>query len=217
MARPRRVAELLYKGIGGEAFQDRLAQVRVLREWGEVVGPRVAQVTRAVSVRNGVLTVAVCGAVWKAEIEFLKHDILAAINARLGREGVSGIRLTSGYRGRERKEPAAREEDREVRVGSRERRRIEHAVAQVSDTDLRAALAAAWLSKKRLDERKRQAGCRRCRSCGEYGTWRAGVCQACAIDIMSAAGRTQNGLANGGVVEQAEATCSHEAGAAVQQ
>jgi hypothetical protein len=202
MARPKRITDILYSGIGGEGFQERLAQMRVLREWAEVVGPRVAQVTRATAIRNGVLTVAVRGAVWKAEIEYLKQEITDALNRRLGREAVAGIRLTSGYRERTRRESdrsGEREtpDSGEARISSRQRRRIEHAVSIVSDPELRGALMAAWEAKKGLDELRRKAGWKQCRACGEYDAWRGGMCRACALDVVSAAGSTASGETDG--------------------
>jgi predicted nucleic acid-binding Zn ribbon protein len=214
MARPRHISDILYTGIGGERFQEHLAQVRVLREWEGVVGPRVARVTRALAVRNGVLCVAVRGAVWKAELEYLKDDIIAAVNERLGRAAVQGIRLTSGYRDEKRPEAqttheGSPSESKPARVGARERRRIERSVSIIGDPRLRGALQAAWESKKGLDETRRQAGWKRCRACGEYGAWTSGICRACVLDMMATAPPGgANGAPTGGMLDEQQGTGS---------
>jgi hypothetical protein len=186
MARPSRVSDLLYAGIGGEKFQERLAQFRVMREWGAVVGERIDKVSRPVSFRNGTLTVAVRGAVWKTEIDYLKGEIVDTINHRLGKSVLTGVRLTTSFKGikADIADPvAASADESQIVLRGRDKRRIGHAVASISDDTLREAITKAWESKKKLDERRRLAGWRSCRSCGQFDAWTAGICRACALDI----------------------------------
>jgi len=188
MPRPRKLSDILHMGAGTEKFHEQLAHIRVLREWEDVVGPKIAKVTRPSSFRNGTLTVGVRGAVWKSEIDYLKDGIVAALNERLGRSFIANLRLTSAYLPAKGAKPAEEEaptfpKDDGVRLRSGQMRKIAHAVAAVTDLTLREAIAAAWGSKKRLDERKRIAGWHPCRACGQYEISHAGVCRACAIDI----------------------------------
>ena len=187
MARPSRVSDLLYAGVGGEKFQERMAQFRVMREWGAVVGQRIDKVSRPVSFKNGTLTVAVRGAVWKSEIDYLKDEIAATINHRMGKTVLTGIRLTTSFKGVTpnviENEAKATSDENAVVLGSRDKRRIAYAVSTITDEKLREAISKTWESKKRLDERRRLAGWKSRRSCGQFDAWTAGICRACALDI----------------------------------
>jgi len=66
---------------------------RAVREWEQVVGPRVARHTRAVAFREGVLHVEVEGSAWMHELGFLKTDLMRKINRHLGSRLVRNIRF----------------------------------------------------------------------------------------------------------------------------
>ena len=71
----------------------RLADADVFVHWDAVVGPIVARHARPRRMRQHVLVVAVDGAEWMQELQFLKHDVCERLNARLGREAVRDIFL----------------------------------------------------------------------------------------------------------------------------
>ncbi len=60
-----------------------------LSRWDETVGDRIAEVTRAAGVARGVLFVEVASSAWMSELNMMKRDILARLNA--GRDGVERI------------------------------------------------------------------------------------------------------------------------------
>lgn len=63
-------------GIGEElSGQDALAR------WDEVVGERIARVTRARAVSRGTLFVEVRSSAWISELNLMRRDILARLNA----------------------------------------------------------------------------------------------------------------------------------------
>jgi predicted nucleic acid-binding Zn ribbon protein len=66
---------------------------RAVREWEQVVGPRVARHTRAVAFRDGVLHVEVEGSAWMHELGFLKTDLMRRINRHLGSRLVRNLRF----------------------------------------------------------------------------------------------------------------------------
>ena len=66
---------------------------RAVREWEQVVGPRVARHTRAVSFRDGVLQVEVDGSAWMHELGFLKRDLVGKVNRHLGSRLVKDVRF----------------------------------------------------------------------------------------------------------------------------
>lgn len=70
-----------------------IAGWRAVTEWPEVVGPRIAQRTRAVSFRDGTLRVEVEGSAWLHELGFLKRDLLRQLGQRLGPECVRDLQF----------------------------------------------------------------------------------------------------------------------------
>ncbi len=73
---------------GGE-----LANFPVWTEWPQIVGPLIAQHARPVRLRRGVLVVEVDGAEWMHELQYLKQELRARLNARLGRAVVRELFL----------------------------------------------------------------------------------------------------------------------------
>lgn len=53
----------------------------VLGEWAERVGPQIAGVTEALRVSEGTLFVAVATSAWMMELNLLKAELMARINA----------------------------------------------------------------------------------------------------------------------------------------
>jgi len=64
-----------------------------VRDWEQVVGPRVARHSRAVSFHEGVLQVEVDGSAWMHELGFLKRDLVAKVNRHLGSRLVKDVRF----------------------------------------------------------------------------------------------------------------------------
>lgn len=60
-----------------------------LGRWDDAVGDRIARVTRPAGVSRGVLFVEVSSSAWMSELNMMKRDILARLNA--GREGPDRI------------------------------------------------------------------------------------------------------------------------------
>jgi predicted nucleic acid-binding Zn ribbon protein len=78
---PRHLREALAGAVGDAAPAGLLA--RVQGSWAEVAGPGVAAAAQPLSEREGVVTVACESAVWAQELELLKPDLEARLDARL--------------------------------------------------------------------------------------------------------------------------------------
>jgi predicted nucleic acid-binding Zn ribbon protein len=76
-----------------------LEERRVLTEWREVVGPRIAGRTWPGAVRNGLLTVRVTNSAWMQELTFIKAQLLHKLRERFG-DMVTDVRFTLGQPGR---------------------------------------------------------------------------------------------------------------------
>ena len=74
-----------------EAIEARMAQARVLAEWPQLVGERVAAVAVAESVRDdGMLMVHVKTAAWAQELSLMTPQIIARVNAGRGAGRITG-------------------------------------------------------------------------------------------------------------------------------
>ncbi len=70
-----------------------LDEYGVLEVWGPVVGERIAAVSTALRIENGVLFIGVTTAPWRAELSMQRQDIMRKINAAVGKEVVREIRF----------------------------------------------------------------------------------------------------------------------------
>jgi len=72
----------------------RLEEQRAIEAWPEVVGPAIAEQTRAAGIREGVMFVDVASNVWLQELGLLRDGIIERLNARLGAPLVHKIVLS---------------------------------------------------------------------------------------------------------------------------
>jgi hypothetical protein len=74
----------------------RLHVYRIWRFWADEVGAGIAAHAQPSGFRAGVLAVRVDSPAWMQELQFLKDDLRARLNARLGQELVREIYFVSG-------------------------------------------------------------------------------------------------------------------------
>lgn len=70
----------------------RLGEAQAVSRWEAAVGPQIAKHARAVRVEDGVLWVEVDHAIWKAELQARKNQILAKLKPPASAKGESPIR-----------------------------------------------------------------------------------------------------------------------------
>ncbi len=80
-------------------IREDVARQAAVARWGEVVGPGIARVTRARAVARGVLYVDVRSSAWLNELTFMRHDLMARINAGAGEGRIERIVFTLGGEG----------------------------------------------------------------------------------------------------------------------
>ncbi len=73
--RPARLGDVLRAALDRLPIASRLADAALWVHWDAVVGPTVARHARPQRLRRGVLVVAVDGAEWMQELQFLKHEL----------------------------------------------------------------------------------------------------------------------------------------------
>jgi predicted nucleic acid-binding Zn ribbon protein len=64
--------------------------------WPDAVGARIAAEARPVRERDGTVTVECRAATWAQELDLLHDDLLAGLNAALGADQVTRLRMVVG-------------------------------------------------------------------------------------------------------------------------
>ena len=98
-SRPDRVGELLPKVIAGLGLTREVARQAALTRWDGVVGEKIARVAQPTAVSKGVLFVRVTSSAWLSELNLMRRDILARLNAGSGEGRIERIVFTLAERG----------------------------------------------------------------------------------------------------------------------
>jgi hypothetical protein len=128
---------------------DEIRAGRVLTEWSELVGPKIAQRTRPEGVTDRLLWVEVATSAWMHELNLLRPQLLRGLHERLG-EPTLFDDLRFRIAGRNRREPVQLRTARKPAPPPRPmpppatgaaRERIVREASTVDDEDLRELIA----------------------------------------------------------------------------
>lgn len=86
-----RIGELLKKTLQSAGIADRVDRQTAIAFWEEIVGPKLAEKTKALRVEKDVLKVRVVSASWRNELVFFKQAILKKIAERIGEGKINDI------------------------------------------------------------------------------------------------------------------------------
>lgn len=86
-----RIGELLKKTLQSAGIAERVDRQAAVTFWEEIVGPKLAEKTRALRVEKDILKVKVASAPWRNEMVFLKEEILNKIAERIGKGKINDI------------------------------------------------------------------------------------------------------------------------------
>ncbi|MGA9116993.1 MAG: DUF721 domain-containing protein [Bacteroidota bacterium] len=87
------LGDAIREAAAGLGIARRLEDHMVVAMWERCVGEQIARVAVARKMENGVLTVHVRTAPWRAELTLRRRAIAARINSELGRDLVKDIRF----------------------------------------------------------------------------------------------------------------------------
>jgi predicted nucleic acid-binding Zn ribbon protein len=90
---PQRLGDVLRAALARLPVGQQVADHAVWTHWDAAVGPTIAQHARPLRLRRGTLVIGVDGASWMQELQFLKHELRARLNARVGRAAVRELFL----------------------------------------------------------------------------------------------------------------------------
>ena len=167
MTRPRGPAQraLRVQGAGDavaavlelHGITDEVRAGRVLTEWNELVGPRIAQRTRPDGVTDRMLWVEVATSAWLHELNLLRPQLVACLVERLGQPALFDD-LKFRLAGASRREPIALRPPRKPVPPPRPlpppatgaaRERIVREAGSVDDDELRELIARVWITHDR--------------------------------------------------------------------
>ena len=148
--------DLVARVLTGYGVEREVREHRIVLEWAEVVGERVARRTWPDGLRDGVLWVRVASSAWLQELSFLRPQMVERANRLVGPPPlVREVRLHVGPQRRRDPDDVVAALARRVRLQRRRRRwrptpasgavlaRIERETAAVESAELREAIRAA--------------------------------------------------------------------------
>jgi predicted nucleic acid-binding Zn ribbon protein len=107
-----KVDEVLGGLLRSLGIHEEVARQGVLDRWADVVGERIAEVTRARSVSRGILFVEVRSSAWITELNLMRHELMTRLNAGAGDGRVERIVFTQAEdAGRDFGRESGRDED----------------------------------------------------------------------------------------------------------
>ncbi len=90
---PEHISSAIESFVRGLGLTKTLRQYDVVTSWGPLVGEKIARVTQAQRMENGILFVGVSTAPWRAELAMRRLEIVEKINNAMGKKIVKEIRF----------------------------------------------------------------------------------------------------------------------------
>jgi predicted nucleic acid-binding Zn ribbon protein len=90
--RPVKVAKILDDVLANLGLKERMVERELLHAWPEVVGEKIACHSRAVDIKDGILTLRADHAVWRQELTLLMPGIISRYNEIFGSGTVQEVR-----------------------------------------------------------------------------------------------------------------------------
>lgn len=89
----QKIDSLLQLFVKANRLEKGLAEYRLTRAWGELLGPSVTRITKSVKVRQGKLFVTLHSSVMRNELEMMKDALIPRLNQAAGMEVIDDIIL----------------------------------------------------------------------------------------------------------------------------
>ena len=153
---PQTASAAVAAALAFHGITDQVRAGRILTEWSELVGARIAQRTRPDGVVDRVLWVEVATSAWLHELNLLRPQLLAGLRERLGEPALFD-ELRFRLAGQRRRDPVALRPRRPVRPArpvpppatGAARERIVREAAAVDDAELRELIARVRITHDR--------------------------------------------------------------------
>ena len=90
---PIRVGGLIAGYLDRLGFAARLGKQTAVLQWAEIAGPKIAEETKALRIDGDTLVVKVNRSAWRQQLSFLKAELLARLESKLGKGVIKDIRF----------------------------------------------------------------------------------------------------------------------------
>ena len=87
------LAQALKQLINDLGIENEIIHHQAVQLWPEVVGKKIANISKAIRIDGNILFVKVNNDSWRNELVFLKKDIIERLNKRIGKKVVEDLRL----------------------------------------------------------------------------------------------------------------------------
>ena len=179
---PSGVGSLISQMLRGLDLETRVKEQTCVLVWDEVVGEKVASSAQPEFIRDGRMFVVTKSPVWANELTFLKSDLIARLNHRVGGNVLKDIIFKAGRISR-RGKPAERADEEAlegIHLSDRELETVETAAREAGEgAELMSGLLATAL---RLEKWKTARGWTPCGMCGALQKTDEGVCPICRLE-----------------------------------
>ncbi len=91
---PQGIESVLRKVLGTLGWNAGMSAGRVLEEWDDIVGERIATHCRPVSFEEGVLVVSASSSAWASQLRMLTPQLITTIEERVGSHVISELKVT---------------------------------------------------------------------------------------------------------------------------
>ncbi|MCX6354034.1 MAG: DUF721 domain-containing protein [Candidatus Aureabacteria bacterium] len=94
---PVRIGDVMESVLRKLGLERRVREAKISQEWARIVGAKIAQHSKPVTVKGRVLFVNVDSSVWLSELrQFFKEKMLEQLHRELGEERIQDIRFRIG-------------------------------------------------------------------------------------------------------------------------
>lgn len=157
----------------------------VIVHWPEIAGDEIATHAWPISIKHGVLLLAVNNPVWSHHLMMLKPGIINKINMFLHEKLVADIRFQAGdlkkYQNHEEDEQSSLS-IRPAKLDSEELTGVWEATEPIKDINLRKKCYYVLIKQTGIDKAKKKAGWQSCKRCSVLVQPGQNYCSVCSLE-----------------------------------
>ena len=90
-SKTQNISEVISELMKRNGFEDKLAEVRIIRSWEELLGKTVSRYTKKLYIKDKTLYVYLNSSVVKSEIMLMRDDLIIKLNEKAGKQTIERI------------------------------------------------------------------------------------------------------------------------------
>jgi len=175
------ISSILQDNINKPELLRRLKKEKVCLLWEEIVGPKIAEKTKATSFKEGILFVGVASPTWANQLSFLKESLISKINELNGEFIVKDIRFYQEQIIKKIKKEEPEEIYPLVELSQTELKEINDLCSVIDDPELKELLEMIIVKDKQNKKAKEKKGWKKCELCHALHKEEGKVCPFCNL------------------------------------